>query len=328
MGMMNLFKRMFSMDENRVPDTLTNQRVLDEMIELFSQQLHYRSVRKTMIFPMTFILYVHPSDYENLKESFPIFFPEVVDGFYEVIRKSREKHPVIGAHATEWNAYILPCLTENVVLDEKEVKVQKGELLIICSLFDVIEKKSEGSGPVKGLSLRINGSVYMNDINIDQEHFAGVEIMGEGHFRIPWKNPEKFSSSGSTTADDSLVSIVSNQVLAVLTCTLSGGTRFSYEMRDKVCRISGTNDKRNDASVFKIPSDIMGTPHVEIRYSDSTDRFEMAAYLPTKVDDILLPLSKLEDMHWCPLRNGAQICPTKKIFITFNRNKQQLNQTL
>ena len=99
-------------------------------------------------------------------------------------------------------------------------------------------------------------------------------------------------------------------------------------MRDKVCRISGTNDKRNDASVFKIPSDIMGTPHVEIRYSDSTDRFEMAAYLPTKVDDILLPLSKLEDMHWCPLRNGAQICPTKKIFITFNRNKQQLNQTL
>lgn len=88
MGMINLFKRMFSMDESLVPDTLTNQRVLDEMIELFSQQLRYRSVRKTMIFPMTFILYVHPSDYENLKESFPIFFPEVVDGFYEVVRKS------------------------------------------------------------------------------------------------------------------------------------------------------------------------------------------------------------------------------------------------
>ena len=190
--MINLFKRMFSMDESLVPDTLTNQRVLDEMIELFSQQLRYRSVRKTMIFPMTFILYVHPSDYENLKESFPIFFPEVVDGFYEVVQKSREKHPVIGAHATEWNAYILPCLTENVVLDEREVKVQKGELLIICSLFDVVGKKSQGSGPVKGLSLRINGSVYMNDINIDQEYFAGVEVMGEGHFRIPWrilKNP-------------------------------------------------------------------------------------------------------------------------------------------
>lgn len=48
--MINLFKRMFSMDESLVSDTLTNQRVLDEMIELFSQQLCYRSVRKTMIF--------------------------------------------------------------------------------------------------------------------------------------------------------------------------------------------------------------------------------------------------------------------------------------
>ena len=81
MGMINLFKRMFSMDESLVPDTLTNQRVLDEMIELFSQQLRYRSERKTMIFPMTVILSVHPSDYENLKDSFPIFFPEVVDEF-------------------------------------------------------------------------------------------------------------------------------------------------------------------------------------------------------------------------------------------------------
>lgn len=328
MGMINLFKRMFSMDGNLVPDTLTNQQVLDEMIELFSQQLRYHSVRKTMIFPMTFILYVHPSDYENLKESFPIFFPEVVDGFYEVIRKSRENHPVIGRHATEWNAYILPCLTENVVLNEREVKVQRGELLIICSLFDVIGKKSDGSGPVKGLSLRINGSVYMNDINIDQGYFAGVEIMSEGHFRIPWENPEKSSSSGSMPANDSLVSIVSNQVLAVLTCTLTDGTQISYEMRDKVCRISGTNNKQSDASVFKIPSDIMGSPHVEIRYSNSTDQFEITAYLPTKVDDILLPLSKPEDMHWSPLKDGTRIGLTKKIFITFNRNKQQLNQTL
>lgn len=96
MGMINLFKRMFSMDESLVPDTLTNQRVLDEMIELFSQQLRYRSVRKTMIFPMTFILYVHPSDYENLKESFPIFFPKWWTDFMRSSGKAGKSIPLSG----------------------------------------------------------------------------------------------------------------------------------------------------------------------------------------------------------------------------------------
>lgn len=315
----NMLRECFGMDASMVQHRLTNQRVLNEIQEHFREQICYKSAGKTMIFPMTFILCVHPADYEELKNDFPIYFPDIVNGFYEIIRENRKKYPVIGAHANDWNAYIYQCLDKNVVLNGQDVAVKKGDLLIFSSLFDTVEKNPGGTGQMTNMSVYLKGTVCMNDININRAMFSGVEMVGEGHYRIKWQNPFALASEDSMVSVHPVPSLVSNPVLGVLKCTFVDGSQSSYEIRDKVCQVSGAKDARKDLSIFKLPSSVVGCPHVEIMYMKENNSFGIAAYYPTKLDDVYLPVSKQGNPQWTLLKQNARIMLTKKITLVFTQ---------
>ena len=79
-GLLNIFAPKSS-HKVKAEEGLSNQKLLDELVEHFKDQLKNLSVGKRMLYPMSFNILLHHEDYETVKQSFPFVLPEVVKEF-------------------------------------------------------------------------------------------------------------------------------------------------------------------------------------------------------------------------------------------------------
>lgn len=318
----NVFRTMFRIDKElgRSVTTVTNARILKEIVRHFSEELNYRSVGKQMIYPMTFYIHLHQDDYQVRKDDFPFFLSEIVDGFYQVILKNIKKYPHYKGPATNWNFYLVPCMEPEFSVGGHKFFIKPGNVIIWGSLHDLTDTDSGEQNKNVNVSVRLDSSRLVTNINMNHLMIQNLQFMDENHIRIDWKDPVKAMQHKKTQMElekqDSLDMKIG---VGVLSYVQAGHKEERFVIRTNSCKISGEADTRQDPSVFKIKHSKVGIQHAEIKYNRMANTFELAAYQPTSVNGVAVSLSEGRELKWVPLQNGSVIVLADSVVINFKK---------
>ena len=294
------------------PLDLTNKKLRKELVEHFEVRLNQESVGKRMLYPMAFNILLHPDDYESRRESLAFVLPEVVSGFYEIIKKHKAEFPNFTPPANYWHFQLSPCR-------KKEIGLEKGSLMTTASLFalDFSASNIRTESNVR-FSIKPQNSDVNSNKNINFDALMGIEQLSEGTFYIRFDN-ELRNETAVIMPQSEMASV---GVLAELSYSHSGGTEH-YPIKDNLIHISGNKDTRNARSIFKIKSDKIINSHVQICYFPTEDKFQIAAFGKTRLNSKLLELSEGGSIIWHDLANKSLIFMNDTIQVEFNINKMQ-----
>lgn len=293
---------------------VTNKQIVNELENHFNIYIEENSLEKTIIFPMTFTVYIHPDDYIERVEHFQALRKEIIDKFYQILKKKLKKRELSEHHADSWNIYLMPI--ERITLGGDEYTIKQGEVLIWCSLFDIVASTDTSN---KNISLRVGGSTRMIEKNIDLNSLANIRSGKANHIYETWKYPSK-ESSASSNVNSSTAPLNIKIKRGELSYKRTDGKIITYTIQTDICQISGKNDLRNDLSIFKIESPKVETKHVEIKYDHQTNRFELAAYKPTSINYKEVPLSAGGNLQWMTLPREANIILANSVIISFQQS--------
>lgn len=297
-----------------------NKVIAEELTTHFKQFMDAETVDNRILYPMSFNILMHESDYNRAKESVPFILPTIISKFYSLIKTQvAEKEKTYGTvvdssnPATYWFFQFSACK----FAEHNDITkfLEKGAPITICKLTTldikkIIKEESENDQDV-GLSIKVpQSNVIRNNINMDALH--GIDILGDGTFSYYFdKNMSQDLNTIKTFSTNTTFK-------AQLRWPLSPTPWF---MLDNYIEITGGTDNRNLRHICRIENNAICVPHVAIRYEPQTQTFELAAWAKTRINERNVPLSDKSSPIWVPLpRHNSTLFLNDTFKIEFNAN--------
>lgn len=313
----NLFKiEKVSDQENMDNSVMKNQDIYENLVTLFNNGISNESFGKTMLFPMSFYIIMHIDDYEDRKKAFPSLVKGTVEEFYRIIEERKADFPNYEQIGRKWVFQFSPCRTNGSIEtdDKKFFTVERGSIVSTASLYnDVIDtfEDIQIDRNIK-VSIKCNNSNVIKTANLNLKALAGVDILGEGFFAIPFDD----KSSQPPTSQESEV-IIENAPLAELSYVKKNTDTVRYTMKYTSLIISGMKDPRTMSNIFKLEYSNIDNGHVQIKYENK--EFSLCAFGETRLNEKRVELSKPGNIIWVPLADNSEILMNDEIQFKFKK---------
>lgn len=294
---------------------ITNEGLLKELSSHFKTMLKSESVGQRMLYPMSFNILMTPEDYESRKQSLPFVLPQVVAGFYKIIKEMRVKYPDYTPPAKYWFFQFSACQVGEVQSNNTaSLIVRKGHIATVANLltFDIKEANNVFADTNTRMSIKLDDSNVMNDVNVNWNAIKSLDIIGDGTFCYNFDN----NLGGDIQRVTDYSSVTDMGGLAELTYS-RGGRNLHYIMKDNLIHISGRSEKRSGRAFFILEEHDIKDSHVQIKYLPSDKRFQIAAFGPTRLNSRKLVESSGGDLIWHDLANNSSIFINDEISIKF-----------
>ena len=302
---------------------ITNKVLLQELVTHFEQSMDELSVGKRILYPMSFNILMHPDDYNQTKESFPFVLPEVVSQFYSSIKKEKNKYRDgvnCAPPATYWFFQFSACRFSDK--DGLENFLERGKIITTGSLttFDIQKAQKGGVRSEANVQLSVKcQNSNMNDTNINMDALLGMDILSEGSYKFNFDknmNEDAQKIADSTNAQE--------KGWATLRWS-EGANTMTYTMLDTYIDISGNAETRTTRNICPIKSDAVAVAHVQIRYDQITQTFQLAAWAKTRLNTREVPLSTGNTPTWIDLpKYNSKLFLNDAVSIEFNANPDML----
>ncbi|MBS7564956.1 hypothetical protein KHS38_11130 [Mucilaginibacter sp. Bleaf8] len=250
------------------PQALTPDSVYKYIIEKFKDSIAELSFAHRVVFYHEFIISFNPDDYhefmQNKKGIFGIIVHESVNQFYEILKEYRAQGKTVAPSASKWVFRLV-----------SHPEYARGDKGFIGKLLP------DSDSPQKEENLRVTfiprqtGIAQTFDVN--QDVLKGFTYYSEGYYEIPYDEglePETAQTSGGKTKTDAVLArletIFPNQQFA--------GKKVEFLMKDEVIEVSGNDETRKESNIFRIPTDWVDAPHLQIRYDKAEDKFYLASF--------------------------------------------------
>lgn len=302
---------------------ITNKVLLQELVTHFEQVMDEKSVGRRILYPMSFNILMHPDDYNETKESLPFVLPEVISQFYASIKKEKNKY-LNGVNyappATYWFFQFSACRFGEK--DGQEGLLERGKIITTGSLttFDIQKAQSGGVRSEANIHLSVKcQNSNTNDNNINMDALLGMDILSEGAY--------KFNFDKNMNEDTNVINAASTtQEKGWATLRWSeGANNMTYPMLDTYIDVSGSAETRKARNVCKIMNDAVAVSHVQIRYDQATQTFQLAAFAKTRLNSREVPLSTGGSPNWVSLpKFNSKLFLNDTVSIEFNANDDML----
>ncbi len=277
---------------------LTNQTILDELVEHFSSKLEKESLGQTMLFPMTFNVLMHPADFDNRIEALPFIIKEIAKAMYQVIKANKDMRPYIQRPARYWYFQFSPCeiIDENFA-KEYNLKIRRGHIITLSTLL----RTDENGGAVfvknnNKVSIKSEGGGVLDYVNVNMDAIGNLDIEGTGIFKVPY--------------DDNLPTDINKinfqKVFANISLALTTGN-VQFNMEENLVYVSGNTETRRGKQFIILPTANISKGHIQIKYDSSENKFKIAAYALTVLNERQLQLSSGGNVHWYDLSAESEI---------------------
>lgn len=295
-------------DKNRKlegPQGLTNKMILKELTEHFTTMLDKESVGNRMLYPMAFNVLMDKDDYEDRKQAFPFVMPEVVKSFYKVIKSKRTEYNNYEPPATYWTFKFSACEAGELQSDTSVLSlIRKGHLTTVASLFTFDINDAKGNTMVKTntrVSIKLDMSNVMTDQNVNWNAIKGLDVISEGSFTFKF-DPGLGEDSAAIVSNSNTTEVTG---MAELTYTLNGKI-YHYVMQDTLIDISGNKETRKGRKFFVVDSPAVKDSHVQIKYLQTENKFQIAAFGKARLNGKALVESSGVPV-WFDLANNSNI---------------------
>lgn len=296
-------------------DQLTNKRLLEELTSHFKTMLNAESVGQRMLYPMSFNILMDPADYNNRRQSLPFVLPQVVSAFYGIIDDMRQEYPDYTPPAKYWYFQFSACQLGTIQTgDSTPLIVRKGHITTVATLltFDIKEANNISVNNNTRVSIKLDDSNVMNDVNVNWNAIKNLDVLSDGTFTYNFDNT--LSRDTQRITDNSNMAEVNG--IAELSYS-QGGRNYHFIMKDNLIHISGKNEMRKGRSFFILESSEIKDSHVQIKYLPSEKKFQIAAYGPTRLNSRKITESSGGDVYWHDLANNSSIFINDEISVKF-----------
>ncbi len=296
--------------------SLTNNDILNEIVNHFTTAIEQESVGDRMIYPMSFNIMLHKDDYAQRKQYLEHILPEIVKELHKKIKQLSSRFPDITPISKRWTFQFSSCDMDSITTTDNQVlKIRKGQITTVAYLCS--ESNDDQLEFDSMMSVKLDNSNVFQGRDINPEAFKNIDIVNEGLFHLDFDRSLLGKATSSSTSNYTPY----NSVLAVLTYPISNSLSKKYEMKDSLIHISGKNETRNDKSILKLDLEEIGSPHVTIKHIAETKTFQLAVFGNTRLNGRLLKVSEGGNINWYNLADNSQIFINEKINVLFKINK-------
>jgi len=227
---------------------------------------------------------------DNKKGIFGLIVQESVKNFYEVLKSHRASGRRVEPSASKW-----------VFRFVSHHEYASGDLGFIGKLLPGANQKEENLRVT--FIPRQTGIAQTSDISPDI--LKGFTFYSEGYYEVPYGEDLVYNERKiTTTAPGGQIA----RFEAILPDKAYAGKKLEYFMNDEEIVLTGKEDKRDAANIFRIPSEWVSTPHLRIRFAKEEGKFYLTSFgEKTVLNEKEVPVSSTDNPAWTELPINSRL---------------------
>jgi hypothetical protein len=276
------------------PVALTPNHVYHYIVEKFNESIKTLSFANRVVFYHEYIICFNPNDYhefmDNKKGIFGLIVQESLKKIYGILKEYRGLGKTVEPSSNRW-----------VFRFVSNVEYTRGDMSFIGKLLPDTSHQKEENLRVTFIP-RQTGIAETFDIN--PEILKGFTFYSEGYYEIPYQEDLVYDDQ---KVKKSLRSIRA-RLETIVPDKAFAGKKVEFLMKDDEITVCGKEEKKEDSSIFRIPSEWVNTPHLKIRYNKDDDKFFISSFgEKTIVNEKEVPRSEADNPDWSELPINSRI---------------------
>lgn len=272
---------------------LTPDTIYKYIIEKFKESIADLSFAERVVFYHEYIICLNTEDYRSFMDNkngmFGLIAQESVKTFYDILNDYSLSGKSVEPSSNKW-----------VFRFVAHPDYKSGDKGFIGKLMPDAGQKQENLRVT--FIPRHTGLAQTFDISNDL--LKDFIFYSEGYYEIPYVANIKSPTKNEVVPE--------NILLARFETTLPDqaytGQKLEYLMKFNDITISGNEESRTDDSIFKIPSDWVNSPHLQIRYNKTAEKFFLSSFgEKTILNENLVERSNPDDPQWVELPLNSRI---------------------
>ncbi|WP_448698323.1 hypothetical protein ACFGVR_16020 [Mucilaginibacter sp. AW1-3] len=249
--------------------TINSQRVLtpddvfNYIVAKFSDSIRELSFADRIVFYHEYIICFNPEDYtsfmNNKQGIFGLIVNECIKKFYGLLKQYRSAGKIVIPSSSKWVFRLV-----------SHPDYTRGDIGFIGKLMPDNNQKEE--------NLRVTFIPRQTGIaqtfDISQDVLKGFNYYSEGYYEAPYVEgleldegniPNKYAKNLAR-----FETIIPEKQFA--------GKKVEFIMTDDEIVVSGNDETREATNIFRIPTEWVNTPHLNVRYNRSDGKFYLASF--------------------------------------------------
>lgn len=274
--------------------TITPNDVYKYIVEKFEESVGQLSFSNRIVFYHEYIVCFNPQDYrefiENKKGIFGLIVQEATKQFYTILKEYRAAGRTVEPSASKW-----------VFRFVSHPDYTPGDKSFIGRLLPGAHQQEQ--------NLRITfiprqtGIAQTSDINPDI--LKDFTFYSEGYYEVPYVEELEYVEKGMRTAP---AATALARFEAIVPDKEFAGKKIEFLMRHEEITVSGRDEKDEDGSTFRIPSDWVNTPHLRIRHNRGEGKFFLASFgEKTLLNEKEVPFTDIRNPSWTELPLNSKL---------------------
>jgi hypothetical protein len=243
--------------------SLTPDDVYNYVIAKFNDSIRQLSFADRVVFYHEYIISFNPDDYQEFMDNkqgiLGLIVNETVKKFYEQLKQYRAAGKTVVPSSSKWVFRLV-----------SHPDYERGDIGFIGKLLPGSTKKEE--------NLRVTFIPRQTGIaqtfDVSQEVLKGFNYYSEGYYELPYM--EELEYNEDAPADNRKKSFARFET--ILPEKQFAGKKVEFIMKDDEIVISGDEETREESNIFKIPTEWVNTPHLQIRFNKSDGKFYLASF--------------------------------------------------
>ena len=246
--------------------SLTPNAVYKYILDKFNESVTQLSFADRIVFFHEYIVCFNPQDYqdfmENKKGIFGLIVQESVRKFYAVLKNYRAGGKTVEPSSSKW-----------VFRFVSHPDYARGDMSFIGKLLPTGKQEKEENLRVTFIP-RQTGIAQTFDIN--PEILKGFTFYSEGYYEVPYMEDLIYNEQRVAQAVNPANGLARFET--IVPDKEYAGKKIEYFMKDEEIIVSGKDETRNTANIFRIPSEWVNTPHLRIRYNGNEGKFYLSSF--------------------------------------------------
>jgi len=263
MGIQDWFLTSADTSRSKKVHSLTPDDVYNYVIDKFNDSIRQLSFADRVVFYHEYIVSFNTSDYQefmnNKQGIFGLIVNESVKKFYELLKQYRAAGKTVEPSSSKWVFRLV-----------SHPDYQRGDIGFIGKLLPGVIKQEENLK----ITFIPRQTGIAQSFDVSEDVLKGFNYYSEGYYELPYINDLEFDEENAGSENKRsfarFETIVPEKQFA--------GKKIEYLMRDDEIVVSGSDENREDANIFKIPTDWVNTPHLQVRYNKSDGKFYLASF--------------------------------------------------
>jgi len=249
-------------EKNKQP-LLTPDDVYNYVIDKFNDSIRQLSFADRIVFYHEYIISFNSDDYQefmnNKQGIFGLIVNETIKKFYEQLKQYRAAGKTVVPSSSKWVFRLV-----------SHPDYARGDIGFIGKLLPGSAKKEE--------NLRVTFIPRQTGIaqtfDVSQDILKGFNYYSEGYYELPYIDDLEYDENA--LADDRKKTFARFET--ILPEKQFAGKKVEFIMKDDEVIISGDEETREESNIFKIPTEWVNTPHLQIRLNKSDGKFYLASF--------------------------------------------------